>query len=100
MGTTVTNNNHHSGDGTGLVVLGIVAVVTLGGIIAFITAVLTFLIGGLIIGGTMYFFYKCYELNVWKTVALASIQAGMLPPPRQAERQLPTVRELMVGRNR
>jgi hypothetical protein len=97
MGTTV--NNNHNGDGTGVAVLGIVAVVGIAGIIAVIIAALTIILIGVTAGGTAVLVYKCYQLRVYRTVALAAIQANMSPPAFRSERRLPTGQELMMGRN-
>jgi hypothetical protein len=97
MGTNITNN--HTNDNTGIIVLGMVAITAVGLIVALLVVGLTFILLGIIAAATVTTAYKCYELRVWKIVALASIDAGMLPPPRQQrERQLPTVREFMLGR--
>lgn len=98
MGNTVTNNNSN-GDGTGVIVLGIVAITAIAGIIAVIVAALTIILVGVTATTTAILGYKCYQLRVQKTIALAAIQAGMQPPPFNAERRLPTARELMVGRD-
>jgi hypothetical protein len=97
MGTTV--NNNHNSDGTGVAVLGIVAVVAIAGIIAVVVAALTVILIGVTAAGTAVLAYKCYQLRVYRTVALAAIQANMSPPTFQPERKLPTAQELMMGRN-
>jgi hypothetical protein len=97
MGTTV--NNNHSGDGTGVAVLGIVAVVGIAGIIAVVVATLTVMLIGVTAAGTVILAYKCYQLRVYRTVALAAIQANISPPTFQPERKLPTVQELTWGRD-
>jgi hypothetical protein len=97
MGTNITNN--HTNDNTGIIVLGFVAIVGISGLLALIVFGITLIVLGITSSAFFYTGYKCYELRVWKIVALASIDAGMLPPPRQQrERQLPTVREFMLGR--
>lgn len=98
MGTTVTNHNNNS-DGTGLIVLGIVAIATIGTVVALIVAALTIILVGVTAAATAVLGYKCYQLRVHKTIALAAIQANMQPPPFHAERRLPTARELLVGRD-
>jgi hypothetical protein len=83
---------------SGPVVLGIVAVVALGGMFALVIAALAMII---LIGTgitTAVLGYKVYQLHVYRTVALASIAAGMNPPPLHAERTTPTPRELLMGR--
>lgn len=96
MGTTV--NNQNSGDGTGIIVLGIVGIVALGGIFTFVImalAIILFVGAGI---GTAVLGYKVYQLRVYRTVSLAAIAAGMEPPPLHAERRIPTARELTMGR--
>jgi hypothetical protein len=97
MGTNITNN--HTNDNTGIIVLGMVAIVAIGGFFALIMFGFMLILLGITVSAGSYTVYKCYELRVWKIVALASIDAGMLPPPRQQrDRQLPTVREFVLGR--
>jgi hypothetical protein len=96
MGTNITNN--HTNDNTGIVVVGMVAIVGISGLMALIVFGITLIVLGITTTAFFYTGYKIYDLRVWKIVALASIDAGMLPPPRHQERQLPTMRELMVGR--
>lgn len=97
MGTTV-NNHNSGGDGTGLVILGVVGIVAISGIIALVLAALTVIVAGVAVGVTVFAGYKFRELSVWRTVSLAAIAAGMEPPPLRAARQIPTARELTVGR--
>ena len=98
MGTNVTNNNHSS-DGTGLIVLGIVALSVVAAIFALIVATLWFIVMAVTGISTVVLCYKVYKLHVQKTIALAAISAGMIPPPFPMEQQqIPTVREFMLGR--
>jgi hypothetical protein len=96
MATTV--NNRNGGDGTGVAVLGIVAVVAISGILAVVIAAITFVLLGSLAVATGILGYKLYQLRVYRTVSLAAIQAGMAPQPM--ERRIPPVRELALGRGR
>lgn len=90
--------NNYSGDSSGaFIALAVVAVfgITVATILAFLAV---FLMLG-VAGGTAILGYKCYQLHVNKTIALAAIAANM-PPPQPAPRALPSAHDIVWGRDR